>query len=239
MVTWATIGTASPTDVAAGQHRFAQLVQVAEGFEDQHIHAGFRQRIDLLAECGARFGEGSRAERFDAHAQRTYGAGHEGRIARGFARQLHTGAVDILQLLGHAESRQAHAVGAEGVGLQDLRASLDVVLMDAAHQVRRRQIQLIEGTVEEHAPGVEHGTHGAIGHQHAARQLVTEFLGACASGCHHWETRSRTGHWWPKRGICDCSALGQNEEIARVGQNCPMQDEHERGKEAGAVSNAR
>ncbi len=43
--------------VARCQHRFAQLIQVAEGLEDQHVHAGFRQRIHLLAEGGPRFGE--------------------------------------------------------------------------------------------------------------------------------------------------------------------------------------
>ncbi len=170
--------------VARGQHRFAQLVQVAEGLEDQHVHAGFHQRIHLLAEDGSRFGERGGAERLDAHAQRAHGAGHESRFARRFARQAHPGAVDILQLLGHPEGRQTHPVGAERVGLDDLRARLDVVLVDAAHQVRRRKVQLVEGTVEEHAAGVQHGAHRAIGDQHAARQLFAKLLGARSSGCH-------------------------------------------------------
>ena len=55
-----------------------------------------------------------------------------------FARQAHAGAVDVAQLFGNAESRQARPVGAEGVGFEDLRAGLDVLLVDLADHVGLR-----------------------------------------------------------------------------------------------------
>ena len=59
----------------------AKLIEVAEGFEDQQIDTGFEQRVDLLAESGARFGEGGGAERFDAPVQRPDGSGDEAPLA--------------------------------------------------------------------------------------------------------------------------------------------------------------
>ena len=185
MVTWATIGMSSPAASRAGEHGFAQLVEVAEGFEDQQIDAGFEQRVDLLAEGGAGFGEGGGAERLDAHAQRADGAGDEWPSFGGFARQAHAGLVDVLQLFGDAEGRQARAVGAEGVGFEDLGAGLDVFLVDLADQVGLREVQLVEAAVDEDAARVEHGAHGAIGHHDAAGQLIAELLGAGTHGCSH------------------------------------------------------
>ena len=82
MVTCATIGHVVAGRFARRENGFAQFVQVGEGFEDQQVDAGFDQRLDLLAEGRARFGEGGGAERLDAHAQRADGAGHEGRVSR-------------------------------------------------------------------------------------------------------------------------------------------------------------
>ena len=190
MVTCAMIGTSPPAASRAGEHGLAQFVQIAEGLEDQQVDAGFEQRVDLLAEDGARFGEGGGPQRLDAHAQRTHGAGDDTRRPGRFARQAHAGLVDGPQLFGEAERGQALPVGAEGVGLQDLRAGLDVLLVDLADQVGRREVQLVEAAVDEDAARVEHGAHGAIGHHDAAGQLVTKFLGAGTHGCSH-ERRSQ------------------------------------------------
>ena len=75
-------------------------------------------------------------------------------VAGRFARQAHAGAVDVAQLLGDAEGGQARAVGAEGIGLQNLRAGLDVLLVDLADQVGRREVQLVEAAVDEDAARV-------------------------------------------------------------------------------------
>ncbi len=83
-------------------------------------------------------------------------------------------------------------LGAEGVGLEDLGAGFDVLLVDLADQVGLRQVQLIEAAVDEHAAGVEHGAHGAIGHDDATGQLIAKFLGAAAGSCLHGETSQKT-----------------------------------------------
>ena len=167
-----------------GRHRFTQLVQIAESLEDQQVYAGFQQGIDLFAEGGARFGEGSRPQRLDAHVERSHGARHKRAVGR-FARQADSRQVDGVQLLRQAERAQTLPRGAEGVGLQNLGARLRVFLMDLAHHVRRREVQLVEAAIDEHAARVKHGTHCAIGHDYAARQLVTKFLGAGTNRCSH------------------------------------------------------
>src|ERR1019366_10054641 len=78
--------------------------------------------------------------------------------------------------------------GAEGVGFQDLGAGFGVLLMDLANGVGRGEVKLIEAAVDEDAARVEHGTHGAIGHNDAGRQLVAEFLSAGSGGSSHVET---------------------------------------------------
>jgi hypothetical protein len=90
----------------------------------------------LLAKCGARFGERHAPERLYVDAQRSHGPGHERAAVRRFARQTHGGAVDVAQFVREAEGREARRGGAERVRLQDLRAGLDVFLVDLADQVR-------------------------------------------------------------------------------------------------------
>src|SRR5260370_9130251 len=57
--------------------------------------------------------------------------------------------------------------------------------MDLANHVRRGEVELIEAAVDEDTARVQHGTHGAIGHNHTAGQLITKFLGAGLDGCSH------------------------------------------------------
>ncbi len=175
--------------LARGEDGLAQLVEVGEGLEDQQVDAGLEQRLDLLAEDGARLGEGGGTERLDADAQRSDRAGHEGRLSGRLARQAHAGLVDGLQLLGEAEGGQARAVGAEGVGLEDLRAGLDVLLVDFLHQGGRGEVELVEAAVDEDALAVQHGPHGAVGHEDTAGQLFTKLLGS--AGGHQTLRRPR------------------------------------------------
>ena len=80
MVTCAMMARSLPADFARRQNGFAQFVQIGEGFQNQQIDAGFHQRLDLFAESRARFGEGGGTERFDAHAERSHGAGDKGAV---------------------------------------------------------------------------------------------------------------------------------------------------------------
>ena len=176
-----------------GENRFAQLVQVGESFENQQIDARPGKHFDLFTERGAGLGEGHAAERFQADAERADGAGHEGTPLRSLAGQAHGRVVNIPQFVGEPESRQARRGGAEGIGFQNLSAGLNVFLVDLADEIRRREAQLIETTVDEDAAGVEHGSHGAIGYQDALGEPLAEFAGAGRGCCGHEEVRSGRG----------------------------------------------
>ncbi len=159
--------------VAAGfarrQHRLAQLIQIAERFQDQQIDAGFQQRVDLFAESRPGFRERRGAERFDAHAQGSDGARHETAFPPAASRASRTPARLMSRTFSaQSESPQARAGGAEGIGLEDLGAGLDVLLVNLADQVGRRQIDLVEAAVDKDAARVEHGAHGPIGYDDAA-----------------------------------------------------------------------
>jgi hypothetical protein len=117
------------------------------------------------------------------------GACHEGVLARRFARQPHARLVDGAQLLGQSERRQAHAVGAERVGFQNLGAGLHVLLVNLPHHVGRGEVQLIEAAVDENAARIEHGAHGAVGHHGAARELLSKLFGAGCGGGRHGDIR--------------------------------------------------
>ena len=58
--------------------------------------------------------------------------------------------------------------------------------MNLPYDVRRGEIQLIVAAVDEDAFVIEHGSHGAVGHQDAAGELVAERLhaGDGAGFCH-------------------------------------------------------
>ena len=88
---------------ARGENGFAHFVRIAEGFQNQQVHAGIQQHLRLLAEDGPRFGERGRSQRLDMRAQRTDGARHESVLARRFAGQPHARLVDGAQLLGQSE----------------------------------------------------------------------------------------------------------------------------------------
>ena len=152
-----------PRRFACRHHRLAQFVQIGEGFKNQQIDARFHQGIRLLAKRSARFGERSRPQRLDTHAQRTHGARHPGRIPGRFARQAYRRPIDRACLFRQTESRQPRPRGAERIRLQNLRAGLHVFLMNLTNHVGRREIQLVETAVDEDAARVEHRPHGPIG----------------------------------------------------------------------------
>jgi hypothetical protein len=57
---------------------------------------------------------------------------------------------------------QFPGIGAEGVGLEDLRAGLHVGPVNVADQIGLLERQFVVADVEECAPGVEHGAHGPV-----------------------------------------------------------------------------
>ena len=86
-------------------------------------------------------------------------------------RALH---VQRVHLLRQAEGAELHAVRAEGVRLEDVRAVPQVHLMDVCDEIRLGQIQLVERSIQEDALRVEHRPHRAVAHEDAVVEFVEE-----------------------------------------------------------------
>src|SRR5581483_7808877 len=150
-------------DFARGPDRLAQLVQVAEGLQDQKVHAAFHQRGNLLDERRARFVKRGFPQRLDAHAQWPYRARYEAvETFGGFMGDARTREVDVAPLVGQSVPRQAGGIGAEGVALHHPRDGLVVVVMDLPDEVRLRKVQLVVAAIDEDASGIEQRAHGAV-----------------------------------------------------------------------------
>ncbi len=102
-------------------------------------------------------------------AERPHRPGHI-RAARLFVRELDHGLarqpcsrlVDGASLILQTEAMQPETVRPEGVGFDDLRARLQILLMHRAHQLRLRQVQLVEALVEKDASPIKRSTHGPV-----------------------------------------------------------------------------
>jgi hypothetical protein len=104
------------------------------------------------------------AERLQPDIQGPDGADDGGPVAGGLPGEPCRGRVDPFGVVGEAMRRQLDRVGAEGVGLQDLRAGPDVLPVDLLHQVGPAEIQLVVAHVEKDTTPVEHGAHRPVHH---------------------------------------------------------------------------
>src|SRR5207253_3831260 len=118
------------------------------------------------------FSERGRAEWFDADSERSHRTCDKGAIARCLPCQPNSGAVDRLQFFRYSERGQSSAVGAERVGLEDLSAGFDVILVNLLYNRSRGEVQLVITAIDEDALGVEHGAHRSVCHEHAFGQKV-------------------------------------------------------------------
>ena len=148
-----------------GIDRRADFVQIAERLEDEEIDAAVGKRLRLLAEIVARLVDAGLAPRLDADAERSDGAGDVRLLARSVPRDFRRLLVDRVQPIGEAERSELDAVRAERVGLDDVGARADVLLVHFSDQVRLRQVQRVEALVDEDALRIEHRPHRAVAHE--------------------------------------------------------------------------
>jgi hypothetical protein len=156
--------------------RGADLVEIAERFEDEEIDAPFGERARLLGEGVACLVHARLTPRLDPDPQWADRAGDICAVARrppGDERPLE---VDGVQLIGEAEGRELDAVGAECVGFDDVCPGADVLLVNLAHQRRRAQVERVEALVDEHALGVQHRAHRSIAHEDTGLQGLNEWI---------------------------------------------------------------
>ena len=92
-------------------------------------------------------------------------------------RALAAGGVDFLSIETMPalnEAREAKAVGAEGVGFKNLRASLQIFLVNGEDQRRIGEIELVVAAADGHAAAIEHCAHGAVGEKGTTSEDVGE-----------------------------------------------------------------
>ncbi len=158
-------------DRAHGTDRGADLVDVAEGLEHDEVDSAVDQRARLLREKFLRLVHSGLAPWLDANAERADRTGDPGLVFRGIARDARALEIDRVYLLSEAEVTQLDAIGAEGVGLDHVRAVADVGLMDLGDEVGLGEVQLVEGAIEEDALGIEHRAHRAVADEHTPFEL--------------------------------------------------------------------
>jgi hypothetical protein len=98
-------------------------------------------------------------------------------MAGRLAGQPDTGLVDGVNLGLEAEPLEPEAVGAEGVGLNQLRPGEQVLLVDGADEVRVREIELVVAAVDEHTAVVEDGAHGSVGEDRLVAEELVQAVG--------------------------------------------------------------
>jgi hypothetical protein len=150
----------------------AELGHVAEGLEHEQVDAG--ERLGLLAEGRLGLVQAGLAPRLDADAERADRAGHVGLAAGRLPGDADARGVDLAQAIAQAELGQLEAVGAEGVGLEDVRPGPEVGLVNLGDDVGLGQVQLVERAVEKDALAVEHRAHRAVADEHTRIERVEE-----------------------------------------------------------------
>jgi hypothetical protein len=157
---------------ADGVERRADLAQVAERFENEQVDAALEQRPHLLQEIFARLVDTGLPPRFDADAERPDRAAHIGPAGRRPPRDLHASDVHLVQAVGEAERSQLDPVGAERIGLEDIGAGADVVVVHALDELGLRQVHRVEALVDEHPTRIQHRPHRAVADEHALFQGI-------------------------------------------------------------------
>ena len=163
------------------QNRLMHFVQGGHRLQHQQINAALRECANLLGKCRPRFFKRNLAQRLYLYADRAHGAGHiglRGLLITDLIRRLpgNFGArnIYVMHFVLQAVPLQPKSIAAEGVGLDDLRAGLQIFLMDGANQIGLRQVQFVVTTMNEHTAFVQHGAHGAVAKNASCLEQFTQ-----------------------------------------------------------------
>ncbi len=154
-----------------GEQRLAGFVESRHGLDDQEVDAGIGQGAVICSTKAAR--ASSRPvlpERLETDAEGADRAGDPGfagllffEVVGGLAGEADAGGINLGDFAGQSMASQAEAVGAKGVGLENLGAGLQVFLVNGKDEAGVGEVQFVVAAIDEDAASVEHGTHGAIG----------------------------------------------------------------------------
>jgi len=139
----------------------------------------------LLLEGGGRLGDRDSTDRRELLADRPDRAGDEDRLAGDLASlpgELDGSEVDVADPAVEPVAGELDPVGAEGVGLDQLRAGRNVRPVNFLDDFGLGQVELVEGALEAHPACVELGSHGAVPEERAAREPLKERIDARGGG---------------------------------------------------------
>src|SRR5580658_8676984 len=101
----------------------------------------------------------------------------------GFSRlagNFHGAMIQLGHAIGHAELPELVAIGAESIGLDDLRAGFDIGLMDVKDSFAVRDVELVDAALW--ADGfIEQRAHGAVADEDSPGQSFIEIFDAHGS----------------------------------------------------------
>src|ERR1700682_2481460 len=95
--------------------------------------------------------------------------------------------IDFAHAIRQAVPRQAKAVPAESIGFDNLGAGLQIIVVDAADQLRLRQVQLVIAAVDEDPLGIEKRSHSSIAEHGRKLQTFNEVLGHLLENTRRWK----------------------------------------------------
>ena len=157
-----------------GRHEFGGIPKC---FQDEKIHAAFLERLGLLAKnFPEMFRRGfaritDHAERPDRSRNQNFVAGGLARLARDF----HAAMIEFRDALFQAECAQLVPIGAERVGLDDVRAGFEIGHVHAKHFFGARGVQFVDAALRPES-FVEQGAHGSVRDQHGVTQSLLKFF---------------------------------------------------------------
>ena len=145
--------------------RVRDLREVRDRLDDERVDAALEEPLRLLAKRGARLLRRHAPERRQVLAERADGPEDEDVAPRRLARvagDTHAPAVDLPHLAREPVQRELEAIGAKGVGLDQVGAHRDVVGVDRLDEPRVVQVEDVKAGVERHPARVEHRAHRAV-----------------------------------------------------------------------------
>ena len=154
-----------------------EVFEQRERLEHEQVDPALEQPVELLADGrpNGRLAQpqqlaGRRAERPDGSADPGVAPDH----VAGLAGELRAAPVECARPVGQAVRGQPDPVGAEGRGLDQLGAGLEVLAVDRPDDLRTGRDQLVEVGPLRDPAGIEQRAHRAVGQQRPGRESGQE-----------------------------------------------------------------
>ncbi len=157
--------------------RFGRFEKASEGLEQDEVHSRVQKYPSLFFENFANLSECQSSIRFDQRAERPDRAGDKDHFTgRRLLREADSLSVDLLKRVRPLVQSQFHPVGVPGVGREDPRSRVGIVLVDFRHGSSVREIQRRFDLFRRRAARSQESPDRAVGEQDLFCQSLSEVL---------------------------------------------------------------